>query len=167
MIKNVNIKANIPVRSVRPMVYGNILNIQMDTGDIFKCICGRAIVDEILVDGSLIRLDLNNYDKDNSTLITEEESNNEAPTPVEPTADPQKHNETPLAEEPQEQNDCNLPAKDTSEVAETITLVDNVEVTDTTPTEKPVTETAPQEPKSESTVTTEEKKTNTTKKNNK
>lgn len=68
MNKIVNMVANIPVRSVKPMRYGSYVKDEMSVEDIFKCICGRAIVDEVLKDGTLVRLDLNNYNTDNEPV---------------------------------------------------------------------------------------------------
>ena len=65
MTKRVNIKANVPVRNINPPIYGTCKNMAMTTGDILKCLCARAIVDEILPDGSTIRLSMKNYQADN------------------------------------------------------------------------------------------------------
>ena len=69
MNKIVNMVANIPVRSVKPMRYGSYVKDEMSVEDIFKCICGRAIVDEVLKDGTLVRLDLSNYNTDNEPVV--------------------------------------------------------------------------------------------------
>lgn len=65
MTKRVNINAPIAIRSITPPIYGVCKNIIMSTGDILKCLCKRAIVDEILPDGSTIRLNMRNYYTDN------------------------------------------------------------------------------------------------------
>lgn len=65
MTKLVNIKAPIAIRTVTPPIYGEYEKIIMTTGDILKCLCRRAIVDEVLPDGSTIRLNIRNYCIDN------------------------------------------------------------------------------------------------------
>ncbi len=65
MTKRVNIRTYIPVRSFTPPIHGTYNNIIMSTGDILKCLCKRAIVDEILPDGSTVRLTMKNYYTDN------------------------------------------------------------------------------------------------------
>lgn len=65
MTKLVNIKAPIAIRTITPPIYGTCNNVIMTTGDILKCICKRAIVEEILPDGSTIRLNTRNYYTDN------------------------------------------------------------------------------------------------------
>lgn len=59
--KTVNIKANIPVRDVTPPIYGVRNGIKMTLGDILKCLCKRAIIDEVLSDGSTVRLNTKNF----------------------------------------------------------------------------------------------------------
>lgn len=70
-VKKVNIKSRIPIRNVTPPISGCHSGIMMDTSNILKCINKRAIVDEILSDGSLVRLNLSNYYKDNEPVKTE------------------------------------------------------------------------------------------------
>lgn len=67
--KRVNIKATVPVRNINPPIYGTCKDITMTTGDILKCLCVRAIVDEILPDGSTIRLSMKNYNLDNAAHL--------------------------------------------------------------------------------------------------
>ena len=77
MNKLVNIHASIPVRDVTPPIYGEVMRCTMSTDDIFKCICHRALVDEVLSDGSIVRLGLNNYNKVNEvTPLTDIEIDN-------------------------------------------------------------------------------------------
>jgi hypothetical protein len=61
VIKTVNIKANIPVKNVQPPIYGVHTKIKMNLGNILKCLCRGAIVDEVLSDGSTVRLNTNNF----------------------------------------------------------------------------------------------------------
>lgn len=65
MTKRVNINAPIAIRNIKPPIYGRCNGIVMSTGDILKCLCKRAIVDEILPDGSTVRLNMKNYYTDN------------------------------------------------------------------------------------------------------
>ena len=61
MIKKVNVIAQIPVRTVYPPIYGTYKGILMSPSTIFKCITHKAVVEEVLSDGSTIRLDATNY----------------------------------------------------------------------------------------------------------
>ena len=60
MTKRVNVQARVAIRNTTPPIYGYHENIVMTTSDILKCLCKRAIVDEILPDGSLLRLNMKN-----------------------------------------------------------------------------------------------------------
>lgn len=61
MIKTVNIYSKTVIGTVTPPIFGNVLNKKMSTGDILRCLCMRATVDEIMPDGSTVRLNTNNY----------------------------------------------------------------------------------------------------------
>lgn len=61
MVKKVNVIAQIPIRTVYPPIYGSYSGIMMSPSVIFKCILHKAIVEEILSDGSTIRLNATNY----------------------------------------------------------------------------------------------------------
>lgn len=65
MTKRVNINAPVAIRTITPPIYGRVSNIVMTTGDILKCLCKRAVVDEILPNGSTVRLTMKNYYTDN------------------------------------------------------------------------------------------------------
>ena len=65
MTKRVNVTTTIPVRTITPPLSGTYKDIIMSTGDILKCISRRAIVDEILPNGTTIRLTMRNYYTDN------------------------------------------------------------------------------------------------------
>ena len=65
MTKRVNINAPVAIRNITPPIYGVCKNVIMSTGDILKCLCKRAIVDEILPNGSTVRLNMRNYYTDN------------------------------------------------------------------------------------------------------
>lgn len=65
MTKRVNVRATIAVRNTNPPIYGTYKNIIMTTGDILKCLTKRATVEEILPDGSTVKLNYKNYYLDN------------------------------------------------------------------------------------------------------
>lgn len=64
--KKVNIVANRPIFVSRIPIRGTIRNTVLDIETILKIICQKGIIDEVLEDGTLVRLDLTNYNKDNS-----------------------------------------------------------------------------------------------------
>ena len=64
MIKTVNIKADIPIKNVDPPIYGVHKGIKMNPSNILKCLCRRAIVEEVLSDGSTVRLTTKNFRED-------------------------------------------------------------------------------------------------------
>lgn len=61
MVKKVNIIAQIPIRTVYPPIYGSYSGVMMSPSVILKCILHKAVVEEILPDGSTIRLNATNY----------------------------------------------------------------------------------------------------------
>ena len=65
MTKRVNIRTTVPVRTITPPLSGSKKNTIMSCSDILKCLCRRAIIDEILPDGHTVRLTMDNYCKDN------------------------------------------------------------------------------------------------------
>lgn len=65
MTKRVNITTTVAIRNINPPLCGTYKNIVMSTGNILKCLCKRAIVEEILPNGSTIRLNMKNYYLDN------------------------------------------------------------------------------------------------------
>lgn len=69
MDKLVNIASKVAIRTVTPKICGVHKNILMSTGDILRCICMRAHVEEILPDGSTVVLNSTNYNKDNTKKI--------------------------------------------------------------------------------------------------
>jgi len=69
MVKKVNIFARIPIRTVTPNLYGKHEGLMMSPGNILKCIIHKAVVDEVLNDGSTIRLTMKNYNLDNNALL--------------------------------------------------------------------------------------------------
>lgn len=64
--KLVNINACMPIKNINPPIYGIRENVEMTTSDILKCLCRRAIIDEILPDGTIVRLNMKNYHLDNT-----------------------------------------------------------------------------------------------------
>ena len=63
--KRVNIDAPVAVKTIEPPIFGTRKNVIMRSSDILKCLCKRAIVDEILPDGRTVRLNMTNYYTDN------------------------------------------------------------------------------------------------------
>lgn len=51
---------------------GNLDNIKMKVRDIRTCLCGKAQVTEILNNGTLLKLDFANYDKDNNEVLNKQ-----------------------------------------------------------------------------------------------
>lgn len=69
IVKTVNVNATIPIRNITPPMYGKYMNIKMTVSDILKCLCRRAIVEEVLSDGTTVRLNMKNFRDDHSTLV--------------------------------------------------------------------------------------------------
>ena len=67
--KRVNVTTVVAVRTTNPPICGTLKNIEMTTGDILKCLCKRAFVEEILPDGSTVRLNMKNYYTDNTPVV--------------------------------------------------------------------------------------------------
>ena len=65
MTKRVNVRTVVAVRTINPPISGTVSNVIMSTSDILKCLCRRAIVDEVLPNGKTIRLNMRNYYLDN------------------------------------------------------------------------------------------------------
>ena len=155
MIKKINIKASVPIKDFRPPIYGTCNGIEMATGEILKCLCKRAIVDEVLPDGSTIRLDLKNYYTDNTPKTTTEVPAADTVQVVETSVPVDVHDETPVTElEPVVE--CETTTTDVTYAADAVDAVVEVE---TAPVEGDVTDTvnAVEEP-----VTEEENATETT-----
>ena len=83
MFKTVNIFPKFPIIGVNPPIRTAVRRVTKSTAEIRTCIIARAIVEEILEDGSTVILDLNNFDKDNSNTVAEEPiAEPEEPAPV-------------------------------------------------------------------------------------
>lgn len=118
MKKRVNIYPTRPITNVTPIIRGVVKDVIKDEKTIRLCILGMAKVEEILKNGSVIILNLNNYNidnniepdviKNNTTPASEEQTNKETapveqpsvtpdtntqsitpPTPVEPAKEPE------------------------------------------------------------------------------
>lgn len=81
-IKRVNVTTVVAVRNTNPPICGTLKNVEMSIGDILKCLCKRALVEEILPDGSIVKLNLNNYYMDHTPMVAAS-----APVSVEPEQD--------------------------------------------------------------------------------
>lgn len=88
MTKRVNVRANIAIRNINPPIYGTCNNIIMTTGDILKCLCRRAHVEEILPDGHTVKLNMSNYFTDNGAGLSASTAAVEKENITEPTVTP-------------------------------------------------------------------------------
>lgn len=73
MNKVVNIYPSMAILSVNPPIRTTQVKVTKSTSEIRACIIARAIVDEVLPNGKTIRLNLNNYNKDNVALCCKPE----------------------------------------------------------------------------------------------
>ena len=71
MKKTVNIYPSRPIITVNPIIRGVVKAATKDTDTIRKCLIAGAKVEEILTSGRLVRLDMNNYNKDNEVSVAE------------------------------------------------------------------------------------------------
>ena len=101
MKKIVNIESPVGLYVFTPPMSGVFKKVELSTGDIKSCIMQGAKVEEILHDGTLLRLDLRNYDKQNVRVEVVETSvvEQKKETVVEPPAVVEQVNETPVVEE--------------------------------------------------------------------
>ena len=67
MNKVVNIYPTWPITRLNPPIRHAVKNVTKPVEDIRICLVARAIVEEVLPDGSVVELGFNNYNKDNST----------------------------------------------------------------------------------------------------
>lgn len=126
-MKRVNISTRLPIRSVNPPITGRKNNIELSTQDIRACILSGAFVDEILPDGSTVRLSLSNYTKDN--YVAKPEVKVETPVTVEEATAVEKVEE----KEAEAVVDTTVVA-DENEIV--VSTDETVTVEDTTPVEK-------------------------------
>lgn len=87
-IKTVNIRAMTPIKNVTPPIYGYKTNIKMELNDILKCLCKRAIIDEVLSDGSTVRLTMKNFREDFESKVEKKQSKHVSSKPVTKAAAP-------------------------------------------------------------------------------
>lgn len=73
MNKVVNIYPSMAILGVNPPIRTTQVKVTKSTSEIRACIIARAIVDEILPNGKTIRLNLNNYNKDNVAIYCKPE----------------------------------------------------------------------------------------------
>lgn len=73
MNKVVNIYPSMAILGVNPPIRTTQTKVTKSTSEIRACIIARAMVDEILPNGKTIRLNLNNYNKDNIALYCKSE----------------------------------------------------------------------------------------------
>lgn len=93
MRKRVNVEPTLgPIYTLRVPITGKIVNHEMSVGDILNCIYARAKVDEVLPSGELVRLNLTNYNKDNTIkkeVKDEQTTVTEIKVPVEESITPE------------------------------------------------------------------------------
>lgn len=118
MTKRVNVKAPVAIRNITPPIYGTCKDIVMTTGDILKCICKRAIVEEILPDGSTIRLNMSNYYTDNGAGLVAKKPEVKKPQIQNPV-----HIKVPVAPKEQVVETKTEEPKEAEAVEETTTVV--------------------------------------------
>lgn len=121
MQKLVNVYTKQVIRSLKGVpIRSTIKGIYLDTEDIRTCIIAKAIVEEILDDGSTIPLNFANYNKDNNAQFKNQ------PAPL-----PKKEKKAAKVEEP-------APVVEETPVAETI--VEEAPVVEETVAEAPAEE---------------------------
>ena len=67
LTKVVNIFPSMPITGINPPIRSTVKRVTKSIDEIKICLMARAIVEEILSDGSTIRLNIGNYDKCNNT----------------------------------------------------------------------------------------------------
>lgn len=68
MKKRVNVKIGrscYGVLSVTPPIYRTAMGIELTESDIQRCLWAKAVVEEVLPDGTIVPLNLSNFNKDN------------------------------------------------------------------------------------------------------
>lgn len=63
LTKVVNIYPSMPITSVNPPIRSSVKRVTKSVDEIRACLMARAIVEEILTTGEVVRLDISNYDK--------------------------------------------------------------------------------------------------------
>lgn len=63
LTKVVNIYPSMPITGVNPPIRSAVKRVTKSVSEIRTCLMARAIVEEILPDGKIVRLNIGNYDK--------------------------------------------------------------------------------------------------------
>jgi hypothetical protein len=66
LTKVVNIYPSMPITTVNPPIRSVVKNVTKSISEIRSCLMARATVEEVLADGKVIRLNIGNYDTDNT-----------------------------------------------------------------------------------------------------
>lgn len=109
--KKVNVYPTTPIFGMGMNISRNVMGIELSVGDIQRIICAKAQVEEILKDGSTVRLSLSNYNTNNEPKVKEEEKQ-----PIQPQVQPPVKQEQPkeqVIENPQPPKEEQQP-KDTN-----------------------------------------------------
>ncbi len=69
--KKVNIYPQRPIVTLNPPIRSSVRRVYKSAEEIRKCLIARGIVEEVMEDGSTVRLDFSNYDKDNHKTTKE------------------------------------------------------------------------------------------------
>lgn len=135
MTKIVNIRTRVAVKTVTPPICGTVKGIVMTTGDILKCLCKRAQVEEVLPDGTTVKLNMSNYYIDNGAGLNAKKN---LPAPEKKPVENIERFKVPVApaEEAEKQvvetkteKDNNIMVDDTN--AENVEIESEVEPTET------------------------------------
>ena len=141
--KLVNVYTRSPIRSMSGLpIRSSTRSIKLSISDIHACIIAKAKVEEVLIDGSVLILNLANYNKDNNAEIKAKLENKVVKEPelivVKKTSKPKK--EVPVVETPVEPTPV---VEETPIVEETVEevpaeeVVEPVNETEETPEEQP------------------------------
>lgn len=67
LTKVVNIYPSMPITGVNPPIRSSVKRVTKSINEIRTCLMSRAIVEEIMPDGTTVRLNISNYDKCNNS----------------------------------------------------------------------------------------------------
>ena len=72
--KVVNIYPSFPITTIKPAIYSSVRNVTKSFDEIRECLISKARVEEVLEDKNIIKLDLSNYNRNNTkiTVIPDE-----------------------------------------------------------------------------------------------
>lgn len=68
--KVVNIYPSFPITTIKPAIYSSVRNVTKSFDEIRECLISKARVEEILEDKTIIKLDLSNYNRNNTKIAT-------------------------------------------------------------------------------------------------